>query len=231
VVDKNGKVLEEYKDPNLGKDIPSQLLMSGPRVVSAETAFLISHILLDNNARQEEFGSASELYIPNRAVSVKTGTTNDLRDNWTIGFTPQVLVATWVGNNDNSPMNPYLVSGITGAAPIWHKLMVQALKGKPDIWPKQPDGIVGAQICTISGLLPGDSGCTTRFEYFIKGTVPIQSENLKQTVVIDKDTGDIVEPNKPAANVETQEHHVIHDAISAWCLDCPHPAGKSVFIK
>ncbi len=238
VVDKNGKILEEYKDPNVGKDIPSQLLMNGPRVVSAETAFLISHILLDNNARQQEFGSASELYIPNRAVSVKTGTTNDLRDNWTIGFTPQVLVATWVGNNDNSPMNPYLVSGITGAAPIWHKLMVQALKGKPDIWPKQPDGIVGAQICTITGLLPpnpdpnaGDKGCATRFEYFIKGTIPTQRENLKQSVLIDKDTGDLVEPNKPNANVEMQDHQVISDGISRWCLDCTHPAGKYVFIK
>jgi penicillin-binding protein 1C len=231
VVDKNGTVLEQFKDPNLGKAVPSQLLMTGPRVLSPETAFLISHILLDNNARMEEFGPASELYIPNRAVSVKTGTTNDLRDNWTIGFTPLVLVATWVGNNDNSPMNPYLVSGITGAAPIWHKLMVRALQGQPDIWPKQPEGIVGAQICTISGLLPGDGGCTTRFEYFIKGTVPFERENLKQTVVIDKDTGDIVEPNKPGANVETKEHQVIHDAISQWCLDCQHPAGKPVFIK
>jgi 1A family penicillin-binding protein len=237
VIDKNGKVLEEYKDPNLGKDIPSQLLMNGPRVISAETAFLISHILLDNNARQEEFGPASELYIPNRAVSVKTGTTNDLRDNWTIGFTPQVLVTTWVGNNDNSPMNPYLVSGITGAAPIWHKLMVKALVGKPDIWPKQPDGIVGAQICVITGLLPpnpdpnaGDKGCQTRFEYFIKGTVPTERENLKQSVLIDKTTSDLATPGT-TDNVEMQDHQVVHDAISAWCLDCQHPAGKSVIIK
>lgn len=237
VVDKNGKVLEEYKDPNLGKDIPSQLLMTGPRVLSAETSFLISHILLDNNARQQEFGPASELYIPNRAVSVKTGTTNDLRDNWTIGFTPQVLVATWVGNNDNSPMNPYLVSGITGAAPIWHKLMVEALKGKPDIWPKQPDGIVGAQICTITGLLPpnpdpnaGDKGCEIRFEYFIKGTVPTERENLKQSVLIDKTTGDLATPGQ-TDNVEMQDHQIIRDPISTWCLDCQHPAGKSIFIK
>jgi membrane carboxypeptidase/penicillin-binding protein len=237
VVDKNGKILEEYKDPNLGKDIPSQLLMSGPRVISQETSFLISHILLDNNARQEEFGPASELFIPNRAVSAKTGTTNDLRDNWTIGFTPQVLVATWVGNNDNSPMNPYLVSGITGAAPIWHKLMVQALKDKPDIWPKQPEGIVGAQICTISGLLPpnpdpnaGDKGCQTRFEYFIKGTVPSERENLKQSVLIDKTTGDLAAPGQ-TDNVEMKDHQIVHDAISVWCLDCQHPAGKSVLIK
>ena len=237
VVDKNGKTLEEYKDPNLDKDIPSQLLMNGPRVVSPETAFLISHILLDNNARQEEFGPASELFIPNRAVSVKTGTTNDLRDNWTIGYTPQVLVATWVGNNDNSSMNPYLVSGITGAAPIWHKLMVRALKGKSDIWPKQPDGIVGAQICVISGLAPpnpdlmaSDRGCQTRFEYFIKGTVPTVVENLKQFVLIDKSTGDLAAPGK-TENVEMQDHQVLHDGVSLWCLDCQHPAGASVLIQ
>ena len=136
-------------------------------------------------------------------------------------------------------MNPYLVSGITGAAPIWHKLMVRALQGAPDIWPKQPDGIVGSQVCSITGLLPpnpdpnaGDKGCATRFEYFIKGTVPSAQENLKQSVVIDKDTGDIVEPDKPNANVEVQDHQVISDGISKWCLDCQHPPGeKPVYIK
>ena len=166
VVDKNGKILEEHKDPNLDKELPSQLLLAGDRVISSETAFLISHILLDNNARQEAFGPSSSLVIPNHAVSVKTGTTDDLRDNWTIGFTPQYVVATWVGNNDNSQMNQALVSGITGAAPIWNKLMRKILMDKPDIWPKQPEGIVGAQICALSGLLPpnpdpnaGDKGC------------------------------------------------------------------------
>jgi len=231
VVDKNGKVLEEYKDPNLDKDVPSQILMNGPRVVSPETAFLISNILLDNNARAQAFGTNSMLVIPNRAVSVKTGTTDDLRDNWTIGYTPLILVATWVGNNDNTPMNPYLVSGVTGAAPIWNKLMTRALANQPDILPKQPESVVGAQICAITGLLPGDSGCSTRYEYFIKGTIPFQVENLKQSVVIDRDTGDIVEPNKPDANVEVTEHQIIRDPVSQWCLDCPHPEGKKVFIK
>lgn len=237
VVDKKGKILEEYKDPNLDKDPPSQLLMNGPRVVSQETAFLISHMLLDNNARVDAFGPGSALYIPNRAVSVKTGTTDDLRDNWTIGFTPQILVATWVGNNDNSPMNPYLVSGITGAAPIWKKLIMKALEGKPDIWPKQPEGIVGAQICAVSGLLPPnpdqnapDRGCPTRFEYFIRGTVPTQIEQLKQQVLIDKSTGDLADPGK-TDNVEMQEHQIVRDPVSMWCLDCQHPEGKSTYIK
>jgi membrane peptidoglycan carboxypeptidase len=226
VVDKNGKVLEMHSDPNLKKEVPSQLLLKGTRVVSPETAFLISHILLDNNARTMAFGPSSELVIPGHAVSVKTGTTDDLRDNWTIGFTPQYLIATWVGNNDNSPMNPALVSGITGAAPIWHKLMDHVLKGKQDLWPKQPDGIVGSRVCTNSGLLPpndgDDPGCPIRFEYFIRGTVPNQREQLKQSVLIDKDTGDIVAPGKVGANVEPQDKLVLHDFMSQYCLDCQH---------
>ncbi|HUD19372.1 MAG TPA: transglycosylase domain-containing protein [Patescibacteria group bacterium] len=234
VTDKNGNVLEEDKDPNLGKDIPSHLLLQGSRVISPETAFLISHILLDNNARTAEFGSDSELVIPNHAVSVKTGTTDDLRDNWTIGFTPQFLVATWVGNNDNSPMNPALVSGITGAAPIWHKLMVKVLQGKLDLWPTMPDGVVGARICSVSGLMPpndqGDPGCPIRFEYFIKGTVPTQKEQLQQPVIIDKSTGDIAEPGTTDP-VETQVHPVLNDGLSQWCLDCQHQDNKPILIK
>lgn len=235
VVDKNGKVLKEHKDPNLDKDIPSQLLLSGQRVVSNETAFLISHILLDNNARSAAFGSNSTLVIPGHAVSVKTGTTDDLRDNWTIGFTPQYLVATWVGNNDNTPMNQALVSGVTGAAPIWNKLTKKVLEGKPDIWPKQPDGIVGAHICAVSGLGPpnpdgDDKGCPTRFEYFIKGTVPSERENMKRSVAIDKTTGDLSAPGQ-VDNIEMQEHSVLSDGVSTWCLDCPHPDGRAVIIK
>lgn len=235
VTDKKGSVLLEHKDPNLQKEIPSQLLLQGPRVISPETAFLISHILLDNNARQDAFGPRSNLYIPGHAVSVKTGTTDDLRDNWTIGFTPQVLVATWVGNNDNSQMNPALVSGVTGAAPMWNKIMKKVLEGKSDVWPKQPDGIVGAQICVITGLQPpnpdaDDKGCVTRYEYFIKGTVPSQRENIKRQVLIDKTTGDLAVPNQ-SENVEMQEHQVISDEVSTYCFDCPHTDGKAVIIK
>ena len=234
VVDKNGKILLEHKDPNLNKEIPSQLLLQGKRVVSPETAFLISHILLDNNARSEAFGTNSELVIPGHTVSVKTGTTDDLRDNWTIGFTPQFLVAAWVGNNDNSPMNPSLVSGVTGAAPIWHKLIQHVLTGKPDLWPKQPDGIVGTRVCSVSGLLPpsdgDDAGCPIRFEYFIKGTVPTTREQPKESVLIDKSTGDLAAPGK-TEDVEYQDHLILHDPLSVYCLDCQHPENKPTFIK
>lgn len=237
VVDKSGTVLQEYKDPNLGKAVPSQLLQTGVRAVSPETAFLISHILLDNNARQDDFGPNSALVVPGHAVSVKTGTTNDIRDNWTIGYTPQYLVATWVGNNDNTPMNSALVSGITGAAPIWNKLMQRVLQGQPDVWPKQPDSVVGAQICAMSGLLPpnpdpnaGDKGCPTRFEYFIKGTVPSQRENLTQNVAIDRTTKDLASPGQ-TDNIDMQSHQIVSDGLSNYCLDCQHSQDKPVIIR
>lgn len=245
VVDKQGNVLEEFKDPNLDKDIPSQLLLTGDRVVSPETAFLISHILLDNNARQEAFGPSSSLVIPKHAVSVKTGTTNDLRDNWTIGYTPQFLVATWVGNNDNTPMNQSLVSGVTGAAPIWNKLMRHVLEDKPDVWPKQPEGVVGVRVCTTTGLLPPNIGaesdasggaadetlgCPTRFEYVIKGTVKQSPATLRQMVAIDTTTGDLAAPNQ-TENIEMQEHDILWDGITRWCADCTHPEGKAVIVR
>jgi len=235
ILDRDGKILYEYLDPNIDKDIPSQLLLKGQRVLSPETTFLISHILLDNNARQDAFGSNSSLVIPGKAVSVKTGTTDDLRDNWTIGYTPNTLVVTWVGNNDNSPMNRWLVSGVTGAAPIWNKLMRQALINKPDIWPKQPENVVGAQICTTTGLLPpnpdgDDKGCATRFEYFIKGTVPTEKEVMKQAVMIDKTTGDLAAQGQ-TENVEPQEKLLLKDSMSIYCLDCQHTTEKPMFVK
>ena len=238
VIDKNGNVLQEFKDPNMDRDIPSQLLLTGPRVVSPETAFLISHILLDNNARTGAFGPNSALVVPKHSISVKTGTTNDLRDNWTIGYNPQYLVATWVGNNDNTPMTPSLVSGVTGAAPIWNKIMSFVLKDKPDIFPKQPDGIVGRHVCTTAGSLPPQpeespsttpeqpadpSGfCQTRFEYFIKGTAPSALRSERQFVPIDKNTGAMASADQ-TENIELQEKTVISDGVSRWCLDCAHP--------
>lgn len=233
VTDKNGIVLEEFKDDNLNKNPPSQLLIQGTRVISPETAFIVSHILLDNNARAGAFGTNSSLVIPGKAVSVKTGTTDNVKDNWTIGYTPEYLVTTWVGNNDSTPMNQSLVSGVTGAAPIWNSLMRKLLESRPDLWPKQPENVIGSQICSISGLLPpndeGDRGCPTRFEYFTKDTLPKERERSKQAVFIDKETGDIAEAGK-TDNIEAQEKIILRDMFSEYCLDCTR-SSKSAFIR
>src|SRR5258708_6872548 len=104
VTDRSGNTLYKKEDVNKNRVIPS------------EVAFIISHMLLDNNARLITFGVNSYLNT-SRTIAVKTGTTDDKRDNWAIGWTPSVLVATWVGNNDNSPMGA-IASGVTGATPI-----------------------------------------------------------------------------------------------------------------
>lgn len=140
-------------------------------VLSPETAYIVSDILSDNIARSAAFGTNSVLNIKDHKVAVKTGTSNDLRDNWTFGYTPDYLVATWVGNNDNSPMSQ-IASGITGASPIWHKVMTHLLETSPNNTPfTTPDNLVKVYICTLTGTL-SCAGCPSRQEYFIKGTEP-----------------------------------------------------------
>lgn len=162
--------LLEVKDIK-GKTLFKQKKVAGPKVLSEEAAFIISHILLDNNARKDVFGSSSYLNISGKTVSVKTGTTDSKRDNWTVGYTPSFVVGVWVGNNDNSPMNPVIASGVTGASPIWNKIMSYVLKGKADAAPNKPANVIAMQVDAFAGGTPVD-GLATRSEYFIKGTEP-----------------------------------------------------------
>lgn len=127
-------------------------------VLSRGVAYIISSILSDNEARRGAFGDHSQLEIPGSSVAVKTGTTNDKHDNWTIGYTPNVLTAVWVGNNDNSPMDQQLTSGITGAAPIWNRVMSLALSTGTNNEFQVPDTIA-TKMCYGKKL-----------EYFVKGT-------------------------------------------------------------
>lgn len=126
-------------------------------VIDPGIAYIISSILSDNSARAWEFGANSPLNIPGHTVSVKTGTTDNKRDNWTIGYTPNYLTAVWVGNNDNTPMSQNLASGITGAAPIWNKIMTSLLPNASNAPLKIPDDIV-------------QKTCFGKPEYFVKGT-------------------------------------------------------------
>ena len=129
------------------------------QVIPEEVAFIISDILADNVARSRAFGINSLLNIPGKYVSVKTGTSNEKRDNWAIGYTQDFVVVVWVGNNNNEPMNPTLTSGITGATPIWRAVMDYLLLDREALAPVQPDDVV---------RIP----CYGRYEYFTKETVP-----------------------------------------------------------
>ncbi|HUW22312.1 MAG TPA: PBP1A family penicillin-binding protein [Candidatus Bathyarchaeia archaeon] len=149
------------------------------QVLNPQTTYLINDILTDNQARTPAFGSHSLLVIPDKTIAVKTGTTNSLRDNWTIGYTPDILVAAWVGNNDNSPMS-YIASGLTGASSIWNKIMTTLIADKEDTPFSRPEGIIETKICPLTGTLPC-LGCPVKTEIFTAGTEPKNHCFLKPT--------------------------------------------------
>lgn len=169
VEDRSGKVLEEVK-PNAGK-----------KVMGEDVTFLISHILSDNNARSDAFGASSALVIGGKTVAVKTGTTDDKRDNWAVGYTPSYSVGVWVGNNDNSAMNPKIASGVTGATPIWNAVMRTVLDGKSNEGFAKPDNVTAIEIDALGGGLPCRD-FPKRSEYFIRGTEPTRDCLVEKTL-------------------------------------------------
>lgn len=235
VEDNNGKILYEFKDNNMVNDIkkplalPNYLVMQGKRAISEATAFIISNILQDNNARTAAFGSFSQLVIPKKSVSVKTGTTDDLRDNWTVGYTPNFLTVVWVGNNDFTPMNQGVASGLTGASPVWNRVMRYLLENQPDLPPVKPADVLGMQVCSDTGAIAQKAGdtynCPTRFEYLIKGTNS-KGSIRKEEVSVNKDTDQFLQdPTNPASTM--REKTVLYDGFGRYCADCNHEGEAS----
>lgn len=198
VEDSNGKVLED-NHPQKGK-----------RVLTEGEAFLIADILSDNNARKEIFGLNSLLNIPGRQVAVKTGTTNDKRDNWAIGGNSQGLVGVWVGNNDNSQMLS-VASGVSGASPIWRRIVTEVLKDKPNVKFAVPSGIITAEVDQISGYRAHD-GYPSRSEYFIKGSEPSGDDPIHTKLKICKTDGKLATPSDiSGGNYDEKEFVVLKE--------------------
>lgn len=158
------------------------------QAVAPQVAYLITSILFDDYARIPAFGEDSVLNL-SRPAAAKTGTTTDFRDNWTMGYTPDLAVGVWAGNADNTPM--YRVTGVTGAGPIWHDVMEEALRGIPANQFPVPDGLVEREICDASGLLATADCPRVRREIFIQGTAPTRKDDAYQSVLIDRATGNL----------------------------------------
>ncbi|MBN2500277.1 MAG: penicillin-binding protein 1C [Anaerolineales bacterium] len=172
------------------------------QVLDARIAWLISDILSDNNARTPQFGQNSALRL-DRPAAVKTGTTTNFHDNWTIGYTPDLVVGVWVGNSDHEAMKD--VTGLTGAGPIWHQVMRSLLGGQPEEDFEQPPGLVQVEVCALSGLLPSEACPYRRNEWFLAGTQPTETDNVYQEVIIDRATGGLAGEDTPP---ERQAHVV-----------------------
>nr|MBC7244824.1 penicillin-binding protein 1C [Chloroflexota bacterium] len=166
----------------------------GPRVLDERIAYWITDVLSDDSARIPAFGEGSALAL-SRPAAAKTGTTTDWRDNWTIGYTPDLVVGVWVGNANNSPM--VNVSGISGAAPIWHNFMEEALKGKPVREFVRPSGMIQVEICADSGMLPNPYCPHRRFEWFIAGREPRELCSMHQLIKLDRRTNEPATADTP----------------------------------
>jgi len=178
IVDHTGEVVYEYKP------------QPGEQVIRAEHAYLINSILSDNEARTWMFGASSALNLSFQ-VAAKTGTTNDFRDNWTLGYTPDLATGVWVGNADYTPM--VSTSGLSGAAPIWSQFMEIAVPYVSGGSPKpfvRPAGIVDKVICATSGTEPSNWCKNQRNEIFAADQPPLPSgKDLYRRATLDTWTG------------------------------------------
>ncbi|MBI1881447.1 MAG: hypothetical protein HYR94_24975, partial [Chloroflexi bacterium] len=171
---------------SFGRVIEPPRAQSRP-VLRPEHAYLITSILADNEARSISFGPNSALQL-SRPAAAKTGTTNDYRDNWTMGFTPDIVTGVWVGNADNTPM--INVSGLAGAGPIWHNFMERAHEGLPVRDFTRPPTIVELEICADSGTLPSPACPQRKKEIFFKDQPPLGPEHdVHQLIAIDRNSG------------------------------------------
>jgi membrane carboxypeptidase/penicillin-binding protein PbpC len=180
-------------------DLEGNVLYSTPsdskiRVWNEQVAWLISDILSDNDARRIGFGPNSTLRL-DRPAAVKTGTTSNFHDNWTVGYTPQLAVGVWVGNTNYEPMRE--VNGLTGAAPIWHQFIRTVLTGSPPQPFVRPQGLVQEEVCSLSGLLPTPACPYRRWEWFIEGTQPTQPDHYYSEVQIDTANGRLADASTP----------------------------------
>lgn len=143
-----------------GKDITKKSTTTSKPIVDPRFVAMLTSILSDDNARKMEFGLGSPLHL-SRPAAAKTGTTTDFKDNWTAGYTPDVVTIAWAGNADNSPMGN--VDGITGAAPIWHDYMEAILAGTPVNNFDTPPGMTSVKLCKQDGGLanPWDTNSVT----------------------------------------------------------------------
>ncbi|MCU0499585.1 MAG: transglycosylase domain-containing protein [Anaerolineae bacterium] len=183
------------------------------QVIDPRVAFLINDILSDPAARSASYGRVSALDIA-RPAAAKTGTTTDYRDNWTIGYTPTLVVGVWVGNADNRPMID--VTGVTGAGPIWNGFIREVLDGQPELRFSRPQDMRRVTVCALSGLLPTAACPQRRDEWFIPGTEPTEYDRFYQVFRVDRFTGRLADPTTPADRVEERVLVVLPQEAQAW---------------
>jgi penicillin-binding protein 1C len=175
--------LRFYLDATLGSG--AQLTREMPAatsVIDQNIAAVLSDILSDDLARSPEFGTGGPLAFP-FPVAAKTGTSKGFRDNWTVGFTHEVTVAVWAGNFDGTPMTGS--TGVTGAGPLFHEVMLAAMRGREHAPLVDHSNLSSAEVCELSGDLASDVCPHRRREWFVPGREPHRTCDMHESVALD----------------------------------------------
>lgn len=198
------------------------------QAVSPVDAFLVTDILRDNEARTPAFGPNSLLRL-NRPAAVKTGTTNDFRDNLTVGYTPQLVTGVWVGNADNSPMRN--ISGVSGAGPIWNQFMTAALSDEPALEFTPPPGVRQVEVCGDTGARPSQACPERRQWWFADDRLPLPPEkDLWQVVRLDRNSGQAATEFTPGDAIEERAFKIYPARYRQWAEEhgIPQPPPGAV---
>lgn len=200
---KDGEVLEEYEEHS-------------QQVLDPQAVYELIDIMTDNSARAYVFGSNSPLTLGNRPVAAKTGTTQEFRDGWTMGFTPSLAAGVWTGNNNNKPMTR---DAVFTAGPIWNAFMREALANTPVEEFSRPDGIKTVTVDAVSGKLPTQHTPQTKQEIFADYAVPTKYDDVHVPVEVDALTGLPATDDTPSDRRITEIYTVLHSERpnnSAW---------------
>jgi len=201
---------------------------TGAQLVRPQHTYLLSNILSDNAARTPAFGANSVLKL-SRPAAVKTGTTNDYKDNWTIGYTPDLVTGVWVGNVDNKAMQG--VSGVSGAGPIWHNFMEAALADRPVQDFVRPDGIVERQVCAWSGAEASQYCPDKRTELFVADQPPPKADqDVFQMMNCNGTEQVVLLVPEDAYDWAAQQGYPFPVSTKSRCTTAAQPSGQNVVI-
>lgn len=202
VEDTDGNVLQRYA-------LPEAEPVFDPRI-----AYQITSILTDSETRAAEFGPYTPLDLAARPAAAKTGTTDDNRDGWTIGYTPQLVAGVWVGNSDGSPTSN--LTGMRGATPIWNAFMEAALAGEQVLEFEQPRGMVEVEVCTRTGMLPTPYCGETHQEVFLEEQTPRIVDSVFLPIKVHTPSGMRAGPNVPPGETAVEIFMNVPQEAEAW---------------
>ncbi len=201
---------------------------TGAQLVRPQHAYLLTNILSDNAARTPAFGPNSVLNL-SRPAAVKTGTTNDYKDNWTIGYTPDLVTGVWVGNVDNKEMQG--VSGVSGAGPIWHNFMEAALAGRPVQNFVRPDGLVEREVCAWSGAEASPYCPDKRVELMVADQPPPKADqDVFQKLNCNGSEQVVLLVPDDVYDWASQQGYPFPVSTKSRCTEAAQPSGQNVVI-